>query len=111
MVITYSKSMDQPGKVANPVRGQLDRENLCFPVSLLAPDNLVSRDGFGRSDVAESPLIWSRLCCLPPSSIRLSLVLLYFGLGSFVACVLLPFAASRFFFLSYVRYRTLFWVV
>ena len=29
---TYSKSMDQPGKVANPARGQLDREekrNLC----------------------------------------------------------------------------------
>ena len=27
MVITYSKSMDQPGKVANPARGQLNREN------------------------------------------------------------------------------------
>ena len=27
MVITYSKSMDQPGKVANPARGQLKREN------------------------------------------------------------------------------------
>ena len=26
MVITYSKSMDQPGKVANPARGQLNRE-------------------------------------------------------------------------------------
>ena len=24
---TYSKSMDQPGKVANPARGQLNREN------------------------------------------------------------------------------------
>ena len=23
---TYSKSMDQPGKVANPTRGQLNRE-------------------------------------------------------------------------------------
>ena len=23
---TYSKSMDQPGKVASPARGQLDRE-------------------------------------------------------------------------------------
>ena len=32
MVITYSKSMDQPGKVANPVRGQLNRENEYFPV-------------------------------------------------------------------------------
>ena len=27
MVTTYSKSMDQPGKVANPARGQLNREN------------------------------------------------------------------------------------
>ena len=26
VVITYSKSMDQPGKVANPARGQLKRE-------------------------------------------------------------------------------------
>ena len=33
---TYSKSMDQPGKVANPARGQP-----------FAPENLVSRDGFG----------------------------------------------------------------
>ena len=24
---TYSKSMDQPGKVANPARGQLNKEN------------------------------------------------------------------------------------
>ena len=29
---TYSKSMDQPGKVANPARGQLNRENEYFPV-------------------------------------------------------------------------------
>ena len=29
---TYSKSMDQPGKIANPARGQLNRENECFPV-------------------------------------------------------------------------------
>ena len=25
--IVYSKSMDQPGKVVNPARGQLNREN------------------------------------------------------------------------------------
>ena len=30
MVFTYSKSMDQPGKVANPARGQLNREKM-FP--------------------------------------------------------------------------------
>ena len=33
--------MDQPGKVANPARGQLNRENE-------HPENLVSRDGFSR---------------------------------------------------------------
>ena len=33
---TYSKSMDQPGKVANPARGQLDRENEHFPVPIRA---------------------------------------------------------------------------
>ena len=30
---TYSKSMDQPGKVANLARGQLKRENDFFPCS------------------------------------------------------------------------------
>ena len=29
---TYSKSMDQPGKVANPARGQLNKEDEYFPV-------------------------------------------------------------------------------
>ena len=33
---TYSKSMDQPGKVANPARGQLNRENEYFPVPVRA---------------------------------------------------------------------------
>ena len=32
----YSKSMDQPGKVANPARGQLDMENECFLVRVRA---------------------------------------------------------------------------
>ena len=36
MVITYSKSMDQPGKIANPVRGQLNREKEYFPVRIRA---------------------------------------------------------------------------
>ena len=36
MVITYGKSMDQPGKVANPARGQLNRENEYFPVRVRA---------------------------------------------------------------------------
>ena len=33
---TYSKSMDQPGKVANPARGQLNRENEYFSVRVRA---------------------------------------------------------------------------
>ena len=33
---TYSKSMDQPDKVANSARGQLNRENEYFPVPVRA---------------------------------------------------------------------------
>ena len=33
---TYGKSMDQSGKVAHPVRGQLNRENELFPVRVRA---------------------------------------------------------------------------
>ena len=42
--------MDQPRKVANPARGQLNRENVHYGISLsrFALMNLVSRDGFGR---------------------------------------------------------------
>ena len=37
MVITYSKSsMDQPDKVANPARGQLNKENEYFSVPVRA---------------------------------------------------------------------------
>ena len=39
--------MDQPGKVANPARGQLNRENN-IPLSPCVPGILVSRDGFSR---------------------------------------------------------------
>ena len=39
--------MDQPGKVANPARGQLNRENN-IPLSPCVPENLVSRDGISR---------------------------------------------------------------
>ena len=38
---------DQPGKAANPARGQLNRETEYFSLSAFAPENLVSRDGFG----------------------------------------------------------------
>ena len=37
--------MDQTGKVANPARGQLNREDN-IPLSPCVPENLVSRDGF-----------------------------------------------------------------
>ena len=41
------RSMNQPGKVTNPARGQLNRENN-IPLSPCVPENLVSRDGFSR---------------------------------------------------------------
>ena len=44
---TYSKNQDQPGKVANPARGQPNRENENISLSAFAPENLISRDGFG----------------------------------------------------------------
>ena len=39
--------MDQPGKAANPARGQLNREN-DISLSPCVPENLVSRDGYSR---------------------------------------------------------------
>ena len=53
MVITYSKSKDQPGKVANPARGQLNKK-MNISLSPFVPGNLVSRDGFG-SPVPRQP--------------------------------------------------------
>ena len=53
MAITYSKGKDQPGKVASPARGQLNRGNE-FSLSPFAPENLISRDGFG-SPVPRQP--------------------------------------------------------
>ena len=58
--------MDQPGKVANPARGQqLNREN--EPLSPCVPENLLLRDGFSHP-VPRSLLI---------SIFRLNLVLTY----------------------------------
>ena len=51
---THSKSMDQPGMVANPARGQLNRGNMNISLSAFAPENLISRDGFG-SPVPRQP--------------------------------------------------------
>ena len=44
---TYSKIMDQPGKVACPTRGQLNRKR-DISLSAFVPESLVSRDGFGN---------------------------------------------------------------
>ena len=48
-----SKSKDRPGKVTNPARGELNRENY-FTLFPFAPDNAFSRDGFG-SPVPRQP--------------------------------------------------------
>ena len=54
--------MDQPSKVANPARGQLNSENN-ITLSPCVPENLVSRDGFSR--------------LVPRKLLRLNLVLTY----------------------------------
>ena len=47
MIITYSKSKDQLGKVANPAMIVVSlKENNNISLSPFAPENLVSRDGF-----------------------------------------------------------------
>ena len=45
--------MDQPGKVASPARGQLDKK-MNISLSAFVPKNLVSRGGFG-SPVPHQP--------------------------------------------------------
>ena len=50
---TYSKSMDQQGMVANPACGQIAGK-MNISLSAFAPENLVSRDGFG-SPVPRQP--------------------------------------------------------
>ena len=45
---TYSKSMDQPGNVASPARGQPNRK-ISISLSAFVPENLVSRVGFGSA--------------------------------------------------------------
>ena len=56
---TYSKRMDQPGKVASPARGQLNRKkNENFPAVRVpfVSENLASRDGFGSRPVPRQPV-------------------------------------------------------
>ena len=44
---TYSKSMEQPGEVANPDRGELNREEKETSLSTFVRGIFVSRDRFG----------------------------------------------------------------
>ena len=66
MAITCSKSMDPPGKVANPARGQLNEENEYFPVPVHAWEFGLARR-----------LRHSRPASAPISILRLNLVLTY----------------------------------
>ena len=48
MVNIHSKGKDQPGKVVNPARGQLNNRKNDFSLFPFAPENLVSGDEFSR---------------------------------------------------------------
>ena len=67
IAITYSKGKDQPGKVANPARGQLNRENECSTV-------LVRAGEFGLARRVQ-PSRPASACSF--SILRLNLVLTY----------------------------------
>ena len=44
----FQQSMDQPGMVVSPTRGQLNRAENEFSLFPFMPENLISRDRFGR---------------------------------------------------------------
>ena len=64
----YSKSMDQPGKVASPARGQLNRKNEYFPTGPRSCLRIWSRETGSAVPSRVSLLI---------SILRLNLVLIY----------------------------------
>ena len=70
--------MDQPGNVANPARGQLNRKNN-ISLSPFAPENLVSRDGFGSPVPSRISLLisifWLNLVLTYPNSAAASIYL------------------------------------
>ena len=77
-MVTHSKSMDQPGKVANPARGQLNRENEYFPVRVRAWEfGLARRVRSSRpASACSSPYsgrIWCLLTGFLPSSAAASI--------------------------------------
>ena len=67
--------MDQPGKVAYPARGQLNRGKINGTLSPLAPENLVSRHAFSRpvprqpAHFPHTGLIWCLLTGFLPNSV------------------------------------------
>ena len=61
------QGMDQPCKVADPARGQLNRENEYFPACPFAPESLVPRDKLGNP-------VPRRQSAHPPHSVRLNVV-------------------------------------
>ena len=52
-IYSRKRRIDRAGKVANPARGQLNRENE-NSLSAFVPENMISRDGFG-SPVPRQP--------------------------------------------------------
>ena len=77
IISTFSRVVDQPGMVANPSRGQLNRHNYIF-LSPFAPGNLASRNGFDRvlrPQLTHSPpsgWIWRLLARFLPLSSTVS---------------------------------------
>ena len=77
---TYSKSMDQPGKVANPARGQLNKENENFPVRVRAREFGLARRVWQShpASACSSPYsgrIWCFLTGCLPSSAAASIII------------------------------------
>ena len=94
MVITYSKGKNQPSKVANPARGQLNRENEFFSVPVRALKFWVREIGSA---------VLSRVSLLVSKLSRLNLVLTYGFLPSSTAAFIFflnhhtPWGQSRVF--------------
>ena len=63
MVITYSMSNDQPGKVANRARGQLNKKKKNIFLAPFPPKNLDSRDGFGSSAPRQPVHLYTQAEC------------------------------------------------
>ena len=74
--------MGHPGTVANPARGQLTRKNK-ISLSAFAPENLVSRDGFG-SPVPRQPAHLHTSFLKKNFVLYLTIILLYIYSGAYL---------------------------